>query len=138
MYNGVFADGVDGLEIAGNVVTGFPDMESWIRIAPGNTQVSVHDNSAQRYIDGRADLAVDTSNRLIPAAQDGGAAILATSAQASPPPPASSRPDPLRAALAQRIAARVETWKGRGRLIIEFKSPAQASAALATVAVTSP
>jgi hypothetical protein len=138
MYNGVFADGVDGLEVAGNTVTGFPDMESWIRISPGNTHVAVHDNAAQRYIDGRADLAVDASNRLIPAAKDGGVAILTAVAHNPPAAAASAGPDALRVALSLRSAARVETSKGRGRLIIEFKSPAQASAALAAVAVGAP
>ncbi len=138
MYNGVLADGVDGLEVAGNTVTGFPDMESWIRIAPGNTQVAVHDNSAQRYIDGRTDLAVDASNRLIPATKDRGAMILAAVAQSRPTPATTSEFDVLRAALGVRMAARVEAAKGRGRLIIEFKTPSQASAALAAVIAASP
>lgn len=77
MYNGIFAAGVDGLEVAGNTVAGYPDMENWIRISPDNTRVAIHHNTAQRYIDGKADLHVDSTNKSLPAVRDRGAAILA-------------------------------------------------------------
>lgn len=133
MYNGVFADGVDGLEVARNTVTGFPDMESWIRIAPGNTQVALHDNAAQRYIDGRADLTVQASNRLIPASKDGGAAILAAVAQSHQPSALAAEFEALRIAMGLRATTKVEVSKGRGRLVIEFQSPSQAASALTAI-----
>jgi hypothetical protein len=85
MYNGIFADGVDGLTISGNTVAGFPDMENWIRVSPGNTAVKISGNTSQRYIDGKADLVVDATNRTIPSVKDGGAAILAALKPVPPP-----------------------------------------------------
>lgn len=104
MYNGIFADGVDGLEVAGNTVVGFPDMESWIRIAPGNTSVSIHDNSAQRYIDGSAELKVDSTNKVLKAVKDNGVAILAALTSAAPAPAVDPR-DTQIAELTVKVAA---------------------------------
>lgn len=47
-----------------------------------------------------------------------------------PPPP---KPDELRLALAARVDAKIEPLKTKGRLIVNFRTPAQADAALAAV-----
>lgn len=75
-----------------------------------------------------------------PTSDNAGAVTAAWRARFRAPPaptpepiPEPPKPDALRAAMAVNTGAKVEPLKTKGRLIVEFKTPAQAAAALAAV-----
>jgi hypothetical protein len=83
MFNGITVQGVDGAEISGNTVAGFPDMESWIR-AQDNTGLVIRGNRSQNYIYPKGkDGLTESGNKDLDAVRDGGAGIVAALAKAS-------------------------------------------------------
>ena len=51
MYNGIDVTGANQVNISNNVVAGYSDMESWIRLGTGTeTNVTLSNNQAQTYI----------------------------------------------------------------------------------------
>lgn len=49
MYNGIMATGADEIDVSNNIVSGFQDMESWIRWGD-NTGQTMSENRAENYI----------------------------------------------------------------------------------------
>lgn len=83
MYNGIMVQGVDGAEIKGNVVAGYPDMESWIRWMD-DTALNMSGNRAQNYITTKSPPGggvAPADNHLISAVRDRGEKILRESAR---------------------------------------------------------
>jgi hypothetical protein len=79
MFNGIGVSGADGVEISGNIVAGYPDMESWIRWNDV-TGAKLSGNKAQNYISqympGGGNSGAPSGNSLMGVVKDGGAAIL--------------------------------------------------------------
>jgi Ca2+-binding RTX toxin-like protein len=82
MYNGIAVMGGSDVTIDHNIVVGFTDMQSWIRVENVNGG-SVNNNSANTYITTSNDVGVTmTSDATVAQASDGGAAALAQWQQA--------------------------------------------------------
>lgn len=83
LYNGIMVDGGDEIEIVGNLVVGFPDQKSWIRLESVRNAV-LTDNTVQLlHLKGGVAGLVERGNRIIPPARDGGRAAYAAWKQAS-------------------------------------------------------
>lgn len=89
MYNGITVTGADGVEVADNVVAGYPDMESWIRWGDNSGQ-KMSGNRSQNYIWPQAPAGggvAPSGNSLMGVVKDRGASILkklAPAAEAAP------------------------------------------------------
>lgn len=74
-YNGIAVNGVDGGKVTENVVIGFEDQLSWIRVANA-LDVVVRKNVATRYVTDGDPLADGDGNAIVGRVKDGGAAAL--------------------------------------------------------------
>lgn len=76
MYNGIMVQGADEVEISGNTVAGFPDMQSWIRLGDLK-DARLTGNRSQNYIfsSGKSGI-TEAGNASLPSVSDGGKAIL--------------------------------------------------------------
>ncbi|WP_374579282.1 right-handed parallel beta-helix repeat-containing protein [Phenylobacterium sp.] len=77
LYNGLMIEGGDGVVIEGNVVAGFPDQKSWVRMERV-TNLTMTGNQAQQYLlESKALKEPPVGNEIIASVSDGGAALLA-------------------------------------------------------------
>ena len=67
MYNGIIVSNADNAVIAQNNVTGFADMQSWIRLQ-NSTDASILNNQSQNYIYSAATNVSQAGNSTIQAA----------------------------------------------------------------------
>lgn len=76
MYNGIMVTKTNGLVVGGNLVVGYSDMTSWIRIND-STNAQVTDNQAMTFnLQGTTNL-TQSGNSIVAALQDNGANALA-------------------------------------------------------------
>lgn len=71
MYNGIYVNHANGLQITNNIVDGFADQKSWISV---NQVTTLSGNAAQTYMFGGSERA-PADNIILAAAVDGGAAL---------------------------------------------------------------
>jgi Ca2+-binding RTX toxin-like protein len=97
MYNGIAIGNGQNVEIANNVVEGYTDMTSWIRVE-GSSGVSIHDNQTTGILDTNGNTGLsEANNTIISQAAIGDTSILGSSTgsgtsgmSASSSPPTSS------------------------------------------------
>lgn len=87
MYNGIMVDGARGLLIENNIVQGFPDMKSWIRVEAADG-VTLNNNIANTYIiTSTVTHLTNTGSQTTPLATDRGLALTAMWNELHPAPP---------------------------------------------------